>query len=103
MTIVMFGLLPVSIAFSVLRYRLFDIDLVIRKAVLIGLMAGFITFGYLAIVAVVGVVSDVRTLSPITSAVAAFCVALAFAPVRRWARRGPTAWCTASEPRRMRC
>ncbi|MFI5056259.1 MAG: histidine kinase [Actinomycetota bacterium] len=86
-SIVMFGLLPVSIAFSVLRYRLFDIDLVIRKAVLIGLMAGFITFGYLAVVAVVGVVSDVRTLSPITSAVAAFCVALAFAPVRRWARR----------------
>ena len=87
LTIVLFGLLPVAIAFSVLRYRLFDIDLVIRKAVLIGLMAGFITLGYLAIVAVVGVVFDVRTLSPITSALAAFCVALGFAPVRRWARR----------------
>ncbi len=43
MTIVMFGLIPIAIGFSVLRYRLFDIDLVIRKAVLIGLMAGFIT------------------------------------------------------------
>ena len=87
MTIVMFGLIPIAIGFSVLRYRLFDIDLVIRKAVLIGLMAGFITLGYLAIVAVVGVVFDVRTLSPITSALAASCVALGFAPVRRWARR----------------
>ena len=87
LTIVMFGLLPIAIAFSVLRYRLFDIDLVIRKAVLIGLMAGFITLGYLAFVALVGVVFDVRTLSPITSALAAFCVALGFAPVRRWARR----------------
>jgi len=87
LTIVMFGLLPAAIGFSVLRYRLFDIDLVIRKAVLIGLMAGFITVGYLAIVAVVGLVFDVRTLSPVTSALAAACVALGFAPVRRWARR----------------
>ena len=93
-----------SIAFSVLRYRLFDIDLVIRKAVLIGLMAGFITFVYLAIVAVVGVVSGVRTLSPITSG-------RALRSASRWRLRRsgagrdarPTGWCTASGPRRMRC
>jgi signal transduction histidine kinase len=86
-TIVMFGLIPIAIGFSVLRYRLFDIDLVIRKAVLIALLAGFVTVGYIAVVAVIGIVSDVRTLSPITSAVAAALVALGFAPVRRWARR----------------
>ena len=86
-TIIMFGLIPIAIGFSVLRYRLFDIDLVIRKAVLIALLAGFVTVGYLAIVAVIGIVFDVRTLSPVTSALAAALVALGFAPVRRWARR----------------
>ena len=86
-TILMFGLIPIAIGFSVLRYRLFDIDLVIRKAVLIGLLAGFVTVSYVAIVAVVGIVFDVRTLSPVISALAAALVALGFAPVRRWARR----------------
>ncbi|MEP6758279.1 MAG: histidine kinase [Actinomycetota bacterium] len=86
-TIVMFGLIPIAIGFSVLRYRLFDIDLVIRKAVLIALLAGFVTLGYVAVVVAVGLVFDVRTLDAPTSAFAAACVAFGFAPVRRWARR----------------
>jgi signal transduction histidine kinase len=73
---------------SVLRYRLFDIDVVIRKAVVIGLLAGFITMAYIGIVVGLGALFGVgTTASPASSAVAAAAVALAFPPVRRWARR----------------
>ena len=83
-----FGLIPVAIGVSVLRYRLFDIDVVIRKAVVIGLLAGFITMAYIGIVVGLGALFGVgTTASPALSAVAAAAVALAFPPVRRWARR----------------
>ena len=84
----LFGLIPVAIGVSVLRYRLFDIDVVIRKAVVIGLLAGFITIAYIAIVVALGALFGVgTTASPASSAVAAAAVAFAFPPVRRWARR----------------
>ena len=87
-SIATFGLIPVAIGVSVLRYRLFDIDVVIRKAVVIGLLAGFITMAYIGIVVGLGALFGVgTTASPASSAVAAAAVALAFPPVRRWARR----------------
>jgi signal transduction histidine kinase len=87
-SIATFGLIPVAIGVSVLRYRLFDIDVVIRKAVVIGLLAGFITMAYIGIVVGLGALFGVgTTASPALSAVAAAAVALAFPPVRRWARR----------------
>ena len=40
-----FGLIPIAIGVSVLRYHLFDIDLVINRALLFGALAVFITVG----------------------------------------------------------
>ncbi len=81
-----FALIPLAIGVSILRYRLFDIDVVINKAVLFGALAVFITIVYVAIVAGVGAIVGGQT-SPVLSAAAAAVVALAFQPLRRRAQR----------------
>jgi signal transduction histidine kinase len=81
-----FASLPVAMAFAILKYRLYDIDLVISKTLVIGLLAAFITVVYVAIVVGVGAVIGSRA-NAVLSAIAAAVVALAFQPARRWARR----------------
>jgi signal transduction histidine kinase len=81
-----FMLIPIAIGASILRYRLFDIDVVINKAVLFGALAVFITLVYVAVVVGVGALVG-RQASPVLSAVAAAIVALAFQPLRRRAQR----------------
>ena len=81
-----FGLIPIAIGVSVLRYHLFDIDVVITRAVLFGTLAVFITLVYVAIVVGVGAIVGSRA-DPILSAVAAAVIALAFQPVRSRAQR----------------
>ena len=81
-----FGLIPIAIGVSVLRYHLFDIDIAINRAVLFGALAVFITVVYVAIVVGVGALVGSRA-DPILSAVAAAVIALAFQPVRRRAQR----------------
>ncbi len=71
---------------SILRYRLFEIDVVINRAVLVGALAVFIALVYVAIVAGVGAVVGGQA-SPLLSAAAAAVVALAFQPARRRAQR----------------
>jgi MFS family permease len=51
-----FGLIPIAIGVAVLRYRLYDIDVVIRKTVVVGVLAAFIALVYVAIVAGAGAV-----------------------------------------------
>ena len=55
-----FTLIPITIGIAVLRYRLFDIDFVIRKTVVIAVVVAFIAFVYVAVVAGVGAVVGVR-------------------------------------------
>jgi signal transduction histidine kinase len=75
-----------SIAISVLKYRLYDIDVVIGRAVVFTVLAAFITVVYIGLVVGVGtLVGNDR--SPLLSAVAAAVVAVAFQPVRERARR----------------
>jgi len=81
-----FGLIPIAIGVAVLRYRLYDIDLVIRKTVVVGVLATFIALVYVAIVAGAGAVVGARG-NALASALAAAVVAIAFQPVARRARR----------------
>ena len=75
-----------SIAIAVLKYRLYDIDVVIGRAVVFTVLAAFITIVYIGLVVGVGtLVGNDR--SPLLSAVAAAVVAVAFQPVRERARR----------------
>ncbi len=81
-----FTLIPLAIGVSILRYRLFDIDIVINKAVLFGALAVFIAIVYVAIVVGVGALVGSQA-NPVLSATAAAVVALAFQPLRRRAQR----------------
>ena len=85
-SVLSFALIPIAIGVSILRYHLFDIDVVINRAVLFGALAVFITVVYVAIVAGVGAVVGGQA-SPLLSAAAAAVVALAFQPARRRAQR----------------
>jgi signal transduction histidine kinase len=80
-----FGLIPIAIGISVLKYRLYEIDVVINKTVLFATLAIFITAVYMAIVVGVGAAVGDRG-SPILSAAAAAVVAIAFQPLRRRAQ-----------------
>jgi signal transduction histidine kinase len=81
-----FALIPVAIGVSVLRYRLFEIDVVINRALLFGVLAVFITIVYVAVVVGVGAFVGGRA-NALLSAAAAAVVALAFQPIRHRAQR----------------
>ena len=71
-----------AVALAILKYRLYDIDIVISKALQYGALAAFITAVYAALVVGVGAaVGDQH--SVYLSAVAAAVVAVAFQPVRQ--------------------
>jgi signal transduction histidine kinase len=74
-------LVPVALAIAILKYRLYDIDLVINKTLVYGLLAAFITAVYVAIVVGIGqAVGSTRNLG--LSILATAVVAVGFQPVR---------------------
>jgi signal transduction histidine kinase len=79
-------LIPIAIGVAILKYHLYDIDLVLRKTLVFGVLAVFITLVYVAIVVGVGTAVG-SSGNPVLSGVAAAVVALAFQPVRRWGQR----------------
>jgi signal transduction histidine kinase len=81
-----FLFLYTAIAIAVLKYRLYEIDIVISKAVLYGSLAVFITAVYAGLVAGIGTLVGNRH-SVLLAALAAAVVAVAFQPVRQWAGR----------------
>ena len=78
--------LYVAIARAILKYRLYEIDVVIGRTVVFATLAAFITLVYIGLVVGIGaLVGNQR--SPLLSALAAALVAIAFQPVRLRARR----------------
>ena len=75
-----------TIAIAVLKYRLYEIDVVINRAVVYGTLAVFITLIYAAIVVGVGTLVGGQS-NKFLSAVAAAVIAIAFQPVRERSRR----------------
>ena len=81
-------ILPTAITVAVLRFRLYDIDLVISRTLLVAGLAGFITVTYVAIVVGVGsLVGRGDEPNLVLSVAATALVAVAFQPVRRRLRR----------------
>jgi signal transduction histidine kinase len=78
------ALLPVAVGIAILRYRLYDIDLVINKTLVYGILAGFVTVVFLTLVVGVGTLAGGG--NTFLAAVAAAIVAVVFQPVRRWAQ-----------------
>ncbi len=81
-----FALLPISIGIAVLKYRLYEIDVVIRKAVIVGAIAVFFTLVYAVIVGGIGALVQAHSTTAL-SFVAAAVVALLFQPVLTRSRR----------------
>jgi signal transduction histidine kinase len=79
--IVLFGV-PASIAVALFKYRLYDLDLVVNKTLVYGLLAAVFTLVYAAIVIGVGTIIGGRE-SPLLTMVAAVAIALGFQPVRQ--------------------
>jgi signal transduction histidine kinase len=82
------SLIPVAIGIAVLRYRLYDIDVVISKTLVYGALAAMITAVYVALVVGVGALVHAGMA---LSVAATGLVALVFQPARerlqRWANR----------------
>ena len=81
-----FASLPVGLGVAILRHRLYDIDVVINRTLLFGLLAAFITFVYVGIVVGIGTLVGSRG-NLFLSIVATALIAVGFQPVRDRARQ----------------
>jgi len=87
-TFLLWPALPISIAIAMLKYRLYDIDLVINKSLVFGTLAVFISAVYVGIVVGIGtLVGSAGQPNLALSIVATAVVAVAFQPIREWAQR----------------
>ncbi|MGN0062762.1 MAG: sensor histidine kinase [Nocardioides sp.] len=77
-------LFPAAILVAVLRGRMWDLDLVVSRTTVVGLVGVVLLVAYVSVVVVVGRVLPGEGVAP---AVAAGTVALAVQPVRLWATR----------------
>ena len=83
---VAFLALPVAVGAAILKYRLYEIDLVIRKTVVFGLLALFMTLVYAGVVGGIGALVG-STSNTLLSFLAAAALAVLFQPARERARR----------------
>jgi signal transduction histidine kinase len=79
--------LPLSIGFAILRYRLWNIDLVINRVLVYGSLSVLTMLGYLGTVLVMEVVFTGLS-NPLISFFATGLVAILFEPLRRRLQRG---------------
>jgi signal transduction histidine kinase len=89
-TVLVLGI-PAASGIAILKYRLYDLDIVVKKTVVFGVLAAFITAAYLLVVIGIptmffgaGSLLRVENAVPLLAAVA---LALLFQPVRNAARR----------------
>ena len=76
-------LLPIAIGIAIVRYRLYDIDLVINRTILYGGLAVFVTGAYILVVAGAGSLLGQRAgLNPVLTVFAIALVAALLIPVR---------------------
>ena len=81
-------LLPTAIGIAILKYHLYDIDVVISKTVVYAVLAAFITAVYVLLVVGIGTLAGFGGRPSLgLSVLATALVAVAFQPVRAWAQR----------------
>ena len=85
MATLVFGI-PLACGIAILKYRLYDLDVVVRKAVVLGLLAVFISVVYGAIVGGISALVSSAS-SAALSFVAAAILAVSFQPARDRARK----------------
>jgi signal transduction histidine kinase len=82
-SVTLLGGIPIACGVAILKYHLYDLDVVVRKAVVFGLLVVFITAVYAAIVGLL----TTQVSSTIGSFAAAATLAVLFAPARDRARK----------------
>ena len=81
-----FNLVPIAAAVAIFKYRLYDIEIILKRSIVFGSLAVFITAGYVAAVVAFGsVLGGERGFLP--SIAATGLVAIAFQPVRSGSER----------------
>jgi signal transduction histidine kinase len=79
--------IPLAVGVAMLRYRLYEVDVVIRKTLVVAALAAFITIVYVGIVVGIGaLVAGTATEGPLPI-IAAVVIAVAFQPIRARANR----------------
>jgi signal transduction histidine kinase len=79
--------LPLVIGFSILKYRLYDIDLIINRTLVYSALTAIIVVGYVLLVTALGaLLPAVGNVLP--SLLATGVIAAVFAPLREWLQRG---------------
>jgi signal transduction histidine kinase len=84
--VIAYSAVPLGIGIAILKYRLYAIDVVIRKALILAGLAAFFTAVYILVVGGVGALVGSRS-TPALSFVAAAVVAVGFQPALARARR----------------
>ncbi|MGH2656015.1 MAG: histidine kinase [Actinomycetota bacterium] len=80
--------IPVASGFAILKYRLFDLDVVVRKTVVFGILAAFITVAYFVVaVGIPTLFFGTAGAINLVPFIAAAALALLFQPLRHWAGR----------------
>jgi hypothetical protein len=81
-------MIPAAVGIAMFKYRLYDIDVVINKTVVVAVLATFVTAIYLAIVVGIGAaIGTTGEPNVLLSIAATAIVAIAFQPLRERARR----------------
>ncbi|HVL99520.1 MAG TPA: ATP-binding protein [Egibacteraceae bacterium] len=82
-----FAIIPIALFVGLLRFRLWNIERVISRTIVYGLLAGFVGAVYIGLVVGVGRVVGAQGDSVLLSVVATGVVAVAFQPARERAQR----------------
>ncbi|CAA9356419.1 MAG: hypothetical protein AVDCRST_MAG90-2685, partial [uncultured Microvirga sp.] len=82
-----FATVPVSAGIAVLRYRLYDIDLIIRRALVYGSLTAVVVGLYALVVGGIGTLLEAEG-NTVLSLLATGLIAVIFAPLHRWLQRG---------------
>ena len=78
--------LPVAVALAVLQYHLYDLDVVVKKALVAGALVLLVIAAYAAVVGLLGVITSGNESSG-SVFIVALLLGVAFRPVTRFARR----------------
>jgi signal transduction histidine kinase len=78
---------PAAITIAILKYRLYDIDVIINRTVVYGLLASAVTAVYVILVVGIGATAGYGVHNPLLTTVAAVAIALLVQPLRRQAQR----------------